>query len=670
MIGLIGHGSEDWRREWWTRYGSWLGIYGICFLALAVVTIFGPYLVLNIAESDWSKVKWGGFFGWVATVVGGLLAGNSSHSDGDAGTSTKSKLIGGFARSGAFLFIVGSVVGAATALHFLLMKIWLSDQVVSAENYWNNLNLISRADLLWTALVLLTLGAVCSWRFEINVFGLNQFYRNRLVRCYLGATRWVTGLRHPHKFTGFDQRDDVPLSQFRHDAKADMPYRGPFPIVNCSLNLGGSSDLLLHTRHSASFILTPIRCGADRRQVGFSPTCRGGKSFAGDVKLGQAISVSGAAASPNMGYNTSPLVAFLLTMFNVRLGWWFPNPGRRFWNAEWLRFSLWYLVREIFALADERRFFVNVSDGGHFENLGVYELVRRRCKVIIACDAECDNDLTFGSLGRVVRACQTDFGASIDIDVESIRKGKAGDGAPMSRAHCAVGRITYANGSRGYLIYLKATLTGDEDVSIAEYHSAHREFPHESTGDQFFAEDQFESYRRLGKHIAQTVFKGVEREPDLVVMADKLAKLWVPASAATSSYQTQSDALVNVWERFRTSPQLMPLLKELTADARSRPRGRPNEMEMCACLELFQLMENVFFELRLDEFWTHPDNRGWITLFAMWAKSPTFRAAWERSSRTFGIRFGHFCHQRLGLADPDGFVRDTDLPELVQEAQE
>jgi hypothetical protein len=671
MIGLLGRSSPDWRREWWTRYGSWLGIYGISFLALGVVTIFGPLLVLRVIESDWSTIKWGAILGWIGTVIAGLFAGNSSHTNGDETGTMKARVISVAARFGAFMFIVGAVVGGALLVHVLLIRIWLSDRAMSAANYWGSLNAITTEQYLWSALALLALGAIFSWRVEINVFGLNQFYRNRLVRCYLGATRWVPGLRRPHKFTGFDERDDLHLAQFRHEATVGgLPYRGPFPIINCSLNLGGSSDLLLHTRHSASFTLSPIRCGADRRQVGFVPTKRGKESFAGGVLLGQAISVSGAAASPNMGYNTSPLVAFLLTMFNVRLGWWFPNPGRRLWNAEWLRFSLWYLVREIFAVADERRFFVNVSDGGHFENLGVYELIRRRCKVIIACDGECDPDLTFGSLGRLVRTCQTDFGACIDIDVESIRKGKGSDATGFSRAHCAVGRITYANGSRGYLIYLKASLTGDEDVSIAEYHSGHREFPHESTGDQFFAEDQFESYRRLGHHIAHTVFRDVEHERDLVVMAHRLAKLWVPASAASDSYVAQANSLVEMWERFRTSEPLMPLLKELTADAPSPARRPPNEMELCACLELVQLMENVFLELRLDEFWTHPDNRGWMTLFGMWAKSPTFRAGWERLSRTFGIRFGHFCHQRFGLADPDELIHEIRRKALLQETEE
>jgi len=88
------------------------------------------------------------------------------------------------------------------------------------------------------------------------VFGLNQFYRNRLVRCYLGATRWAPGLRTPHPFTAFDGGDDLPLADLRYKGTDPTPYRGPFPIVNCALNLGGSSDLILHTRHSAPFVIT------------------------------------------------------------------------------------------------------------------------------------------------------------------------------------------------------------------------------------------------------------------------------------------------------------------------------------------------------------------------------------------------------------------------------
>jgi hypothetical protein len=132
-------------------------------------------------------------------------------------------------------------------------------------------------------------------------------------------------------------------------------------------------------------------------------------------------------------------------MFNVRLAWWFPNPGVRLRKEKQdsPTFGLYYLICELFGLAGEDSKFVNLSDGGHFENLGIYELVRRRCKLIIAADGECDPTLDFGSLGNVIRMCETDFGAKIDLDVASIRK-QAETG--QSRAHCAVGKINYCNG--------------------------------------------------------------------------------------------------------------------------------------------------------------------------------------------------------------------------------
>ena len=185
----------------------------------------------------------------------------------------------------------------------------------------------------------LMLGAGCvaallivALRVDINEFSLNAFYRNRLVRCYLGATRFTPDERSRRTSPASTTRTTSrwPISSSRRRCP------GPLHIVNCALNLGGSSDLALHTRHSAAFTLTPVVCGSaistratqagETEELGYVPTADyGGQP--GAPTLGQAISVSGAAASPNMGYHTSPVVAFLLTVFNVRLGWWFPNPA-------------------------------------------------------------------------------------------------------------------------------------------------------------------------------------------------------------------------------------------------------------------------------------------------------------------------------------------------------
>jgi len=651
MIGVHGDASADWRREWWTRLGSWMAMYGAGFLALSLATILGPLALLMLFHkslSEWTTIEWGSVVGWIGTVVGGLFAGNRSDANPARASTWKTTAIALFARAAAFVFIVGAVCLNATLVHVLMVKIWTSASIADTV-YWDNVAAVGRGNYVASAVLLFFVGLLCSARFDLNVFGLNQFYRNRLVRCYLGATRWAAGSRKPDPFTGFDADDDLPLSDLRYAKNDGMPYRGPFPIVNCSLNLGGSSDLALHTRHSASFVMTPLRLGADRPSVGYAPSAPATRRRDNGVTLGQAISISGAAASPNMGYDTSPLVAFLMTMFNVRLGWWFPNPGRKRWlDSDGLQFSLWYLVRETFGVADEKSRFVNISDGGHFENLGIYELVRRRCKVIIAVDGECDEPLAFGSLGRVVRMCQTDFGARIEIDAGSIRRAAPGG---SSRAHCAVGRILYANGSLGYLVYLKASLTGDEEVDIEQYRASHPQFPHEPTSDQFFAEDQFESYRRLGHHIAETTFRGVERERDarvtVTAMATTLKDLWVPASAANVDFVPQTQALVQLWDRLR-APSLLNLFREL--HALDPVAHDPTDEELCVCLELIQQMENAFLDLRLDEFWGHPDNRGWVVLFTMWAQSPVFRHAWQKYRDVFGVRFVHFCQDRLGMS--------------------
>jgi len=477
---------------------------------------------------------------------------------------------------------------------------------------------------------------------------LNEFYRDRLVRCYLGATRWQPGTRHPHPFTAFDGYDDIALASLRvdnHDfCGSDEGFRGPFPIVNCTLNLGGSSDLAIHTRHGASFILTPLFSGSSRDLVGYVRTqTRAGDRYAGGVTLGQAISISGAAASANMGYNTSPLVSFMLTLFNVRLGWWLPNP----------RYPGLYqgrppsgrcLLSELFGLADEKGKFINISDGGHFENLGVYELIRRRVRVIIAADAECDEDLAFGSLGKLIRICETDFGAKIDLDVSSIRRHGPDK---VSRTHCAVGRITYSNGTRGYLIYIKSSITADEDIGVAEYRSGHPSFPHESTGNQFYSEDQFEAYRRLGYHITERTFRDGEGEETPFDIAAKLYDVWAPAGFSTDAFLEHAKTLETIWDRFRTDGHLNDLFTEITTGPSIGTALTRHEL--VACMELLQLMENVFLDLRLEDFWDHPDNRGWAMLFTSFARSRKFRESWNCTRSTYGIRFEYFCNRHLGL---------------------
>jgi hypothetical protein len=467
--------------------------------------------------------------GWLGTVAAGLAAGRSGSTGGGrpggeqlGRRHTALEIISTLA---PFVFIAGLLIGVATVLDRIVLA--------NAGQSWSDIG-APHADpspffvvslIVWSA----CLGGliVMAARVDINEFSLNAFYRSRLVRCYLGATRYRPGERQPQNFTGFDDADDIELTDL---ATASAHRPGPLHIVNCALNLGGSSDLALHTRHSASFTLSPIQCGSSyesrdqssvARELGYVPTAEYGGAF-GTPTLGQAISVSGAAASPNMGYHTSPVVSFLLTVFNVRLGWWFPNPARAAVKFPSPHFSLRYLLAELFGGANDRSTFLMISDGGHFENLAAYELIRRRCRVVIISDAEQDAELSFQGLGTLIRMCDVDFGVQIVLDVAAIRSGaepSTSPSPPWSTRRYAMGRIIYGEGTEGTLIYLKASMTGREGTAILQYKASHPDFPHETTGDQFYGEDQFESYRRLGQDVALEAFASLSPEQLSVLVA-------------------------------------------------------------------------------------------------------------------------------------------------------
>ena len=547
LIGIMGRQSTEPVREWWSRLGAWLGIYGFAWMLIAVAAVYGPQWAAIILDSDtWTGSSVIG--GWLATTLAGLLAGKSgSTGSGPKGAKPKKsnveKLVNVVAIAGPFVFIAGLLIGISTCLHLIILS--LSDQSWSGlgqlhEEHWGYLNHSPlRVVLAVMGAVILSLLLMAA-RVDINEFSLNAFYRSRLSRCYLGATHFLPGERTPQAFTGFDEKDDLRMADLgTHGVKP----AGPLHIVNCALNLGGSSDLALHTRHSASFTLTPYQVGSHYfsrdpsgqkkpEPLGYQPTSVYGGAD-GQPTLGQAISVSGAAASPNMGYHTSPVVAFLLTVFNVRLGWWFPNPKVAGIRSPSPSFSLRYLVKELFGGADDKSNYLMISDGGHFENLAAYELVRRKCRVIIISDAECDPKLQFEGLGTLIRMCEVDFGATITIDVRAIHPDAK---TKSSRARCAVGLIDYGPGiPSGVLIYLKASMAGNEDTAVLQYKASHPDFPHESTSDQFYGEDQFESYRRLGRDVAAQAFKLAGGTPglSLVTMAGRLLEAGKPTNGGS-----------------------------------------------------------------------------------------------------------------------------------------
>ncbi len=361
----------------------------------------------------------------------------------------------------------------------------------------------------WGALLLCLLGAALlgaglGLGTDPNALSLHGFYRARLVRAYLGATnpeRIRDLLRNREEVTEAKRADDQRLQE-------NQSWRngGPVHLISATLNLVGGSGIVPEQRVAEVFTLAPQYCGSAR--TGYRPT----PLYAGGaLTVGTAVAISGAAASPSMGRLTSTPLAMLMTFFNVRLGYWIANPEKSAWRMPWTRLWLWHQLQEFFSQTTALRRFCFLSDGGHLENLGLYPLIRRRCRFIIVCDASADPQRKLDDLANAVRMVRADFACEIEFapgSLEAIRESVAG--SQTSRCHSARATIRYADGSVGTLIYLKSSLTGDEPADVLAYARENLAFPHQTTADQFFDEAQFESYRRLGYHIAGEVFAALD----------------------------------------------------------------------------------------------------------------------------------------------------------------
>ncbi len=637
-IGLLGRDFPDERREWWSRLGAHQLRLVIAWMGLGVIALLLPAWLGTI---DW-KTQGVSVVTWLATTFGGVAAAQSSATGNGDKRSWKTTLLNWLARLAPYVFVLGLLVAVSVLVNRLVVPASLP---VAAG-----------------IVVLAGIGLLLSWRFDINEFSLHHFYKNRLVRCYLGASRDGAS-RRPNLFTGFDANDDVKLERLRtttYDPRTgEKAYVGPFPVINTALNLTKGTELAWQERKAESFVFTPLACGyeltADRmmtgrrhlRRAGYRPTSH--FAYPGGPGLGTAVAISGAAANPNMGYHSSPAVAFLLTVFNVRLGWWVGNTryasrARRFVASPWRKPSptigAIYLLKELFGRTDDQSQYVNVSDGGHFDNLGVYELVRRRCKYIVAVDAEQDGLMALGGLAGVIRKCRADFGVAIDLDTTGIKPGLA------SQMHCAVGTINYPErpGDPGWLLYLKSSLTGDESPDVLEYRQRDKTFPHQSTGDQWFDESQFESYRTLGYHVAQTALSAAAasrgKAPTFPQIFSYLRELWTPL-AVSASPTRHAEAYATLLERAYDTPAGAASIDPVLFPKVSMPPPA-NRDELYMSNAIIDLMHTVFKEMDLDRFGDRPHNEGWMRIFKSWAGSPTVKAVWKGVRDSYSTRFQRF----------------------------
>ena len=676
-IGILGRDLFDEHREWWSRVGAWLNIVGLGWAILCALSLFSPHLVSIVHRESGEVIAASGGVLWATWTAFGVLLGKRETVRNIGAGAMQTRLRGWIVAAAPYAFILGLLILLSASVFEAVTRVapeaLRPAALLEAHWLWGS----HFHWMLFLAPALLAAAFVLSWRVDVNEFSMHHFYKNRLVRCYLGASRDQRADRPervPDPFTGFDPADDLKLAYLRvrpsgndgakraakvRDNPEDaLSYVGPLPIVNTALNLVSGDDLAWQERRAQSFVFTPFYSGYDYRHrgavesrhapYGFRQTAFYGYPPFG-VGLGTAVAISGAAASPNMGYHSSPPAAFLMTMFNARLGWWMGNPrDKHNWLRSGPRRGLLYLLNELFGMTNDRTHFVNLSDGGHFENLGLYELVRRRCRYIIACDAEQDAAMHFNGLGNAIRKCRTDLGAEISVSATRIRPLSG----LLSPLHCVLGDITYADGEKGTLLYLKASVTGDEPADVLEYAARESAFPHHSTlTDQFFDESQFESYRKLGFHVAHTAFaapiRSAQNEPlndthdHLAAIFAHMRDYWHPGNPALlerrSAHAEQYDALL---DRIMSDQSLAFVDDAFFHAAGDGPM--PHRPRLFVGALMLDLMQRVYIDLDLDNDRDHPHNSGWISIFKRWKRHPAVVDAWAASEDDYSRPFRWF----------------------------
>ena len=427
-----------------------------------------------------------------------------------------------------------------------------------------------------------------NWPF-LNRSALGTIYTDRLTRAYLGASNSERYRSSAGGVSDVMPGDDIPQEEYWISRRNWHEEGMPIHLVNVTINetVEPRSQLQQQDRKGIGMALGPAGVSAGiRHHVVFRPDAEGNGQYRGvsvfpaegfrifeypgsnylghHLSLGKWVGISGAAFATGLGSRTSLGLSLLAGFFDLRLGYWWdsntdrsnaspaePHPKTRRLET-FLRCLLpvqVFLLDEMLARfrGTSQRYWY-LTDGGHFENLGAYELIRRRLPLIVVIDVGADPDYDFEDVANLVRKARLDFGAEIRFlnrdelnsrvntavrkffgTLDDLRRGQwteepvndpnaprkrlsvASEEKRLSLAHAALAEVRY-DGSPdpgSLLMLIKPTLTGNEPADVLRYHAEHPPFPHQTTAEQFFDEAQWESYRRLGQHIATQLFQPV-----------------------------------------------------------------------------------------------------------------------------------------------------------------
>lgn len=428
------------------------------------------------------------------------------------------------ASTGLPLETLGNLIGMALVL--LVTVFWLGVfQMILLPNDDTSLMGLPSAYLYLPVVVvagLLFLLLTGNQLQQLNRSSLHYFYRSRLARTYLSVGNVAAGNgnaagRFPasplvetsralsaatQRVTDLLPGDDVTLGDYRPHTAG-----GPVHLINCCINQTTDDRTGMYNadRKGVSLTVGPlgVETGTQLPDVSSPSTLEG-------TTLAEWVAISGAAVGSGMGSFTRPGVAAMTFLSGFRLGYWqrslLANAARsRVGLAKYVS-----MLQEMFA-----RFpglnapYWYLSDGGHFDNTGVYALLKRRLPLIVLADCGADPQYRFGDVENLVRKARIDHGALIEFVDPASLAAVAGPLAarfatPASMATddgqgcLALARITYADGLRGALLVVKPRVVSDLDLDIAGYGGRHSDFPQQSTLNQFFSEEEWEAYCALG----------------------------------------------------------------------------------------------------------------------------------------------------------------------------
>lgn len=516
------------------------------------------------------------------------------------------------------------------------------------------------AALVAGAVVVATLGLLNPARI-----GLHEFYRSRIARCFLGAAnpRTLLDPKDTNRQTNERSDDDVPWDDLDHHCRRIVeggPASGsrlalrPIHLVCCAGNNLAGDPLGSLYRGARSVVVSQngVSVGDLTRPVP-------------GLTLSAALTASAAAFNSNMGFvsmELGPAVAILTTAMNLRLGLWVPHPASRS-----RRMDEWpgrHFFEEMFARThceppgSGDHPWLHLSDGNHFENFGLYELIRRHCRYVILTDCGADPEYAFDDFARTQRRIREDFGVEIEVDLSPLQPGANG----LASQHAVIGTIHYngvGGSDKGTLIYFKPVLTGDEPPDVLAYRTAHPDFPQQTTADQFYDEAQWESHRRLGEHAGHVIFRFMDR----LGLDEALRPERIFRHARHSWLLGTREETQELLELNQRSVELEHVLRsdapdflraeffpELEGSATATSAtAEERQTALCYLMQVAQLMEDAWRACRLDTDWAHPMNEGWMAYMHRWAATPSFRRWWPVLAPIYNHGFRLFVREHFGI---------------------